>query len=136
MPLADPRPEFRPLAPWPPGTRFLDGPVERVVQGRLPPRPDARSYTGSSAALAADSALAERSEGDFAAERRARDAERQRRKRAAARVEPRVSKIRFRPPAPAARDPCGCSDEIEIEIEIRDWILRTRKEVSPLRGSS
>ena len=112
MPLDAPRPEFHPHAPWPPGIRFLDGPAERVKQGRQPPRPDARSYTGNRAGMAADSALAERSEGDFAAERRARDAERQRRKRAAARVEPRVSKIRSRPPAPAGREPGGCVDAI------------------------
>jgi hypothetical protein len=82
-----PRPEFRPLAPWPDGLRFRDAPTERIMQGRLPPRPDARcSYTGSSAGLAADAEFAERSGGDFTAERLARDAERQRRKREAARA--------------------------------------------------
>jgi hypothetical protein len=84
MPL-DPRPEFRPLAPWPPGLHFLNAPTERVMQGQLPPRPDACSYTGSSAGMAADAEFAERSGGDFTAERRTRDAERQRQKRAAAR---------------------------------------------------
>jgi hypothetical protein len=50
-------------------------------------RPDApRSYTGSSAGLAADSALAELSAGDLTAERLARDAESQGRKRAGARL--------------------------------------------------
>jgi hypothetical protein len=86
MPLDAPRPEFRELAPWPPSIRFRAGPVERIMQGRLPYRPDAHSYAGSTAALAADADLAERSGGDFAAERLARDAARQRRKRAAARA--------------------------------------------------
>jgi hypothetical protein len=97
MPPLDPRPDFRELAPWPPGIRFLDGPAERILQGQLPPRPDhpARTLTGSSAGQATDADLAERSQGDLIAARaRARDAEQQRRKRAAARVEPRVSKIR------------------------------------------
>lgn len=80
----DTRPEFHPLAPWPPGLRFLNGRTERIIQNQLPPRPDdpTRTLTGSSAGLAADSDLAERSEGDFAIERRARDAERARQKRA------------------------------------------------------
>jgi hypothetical protein len=81
-PLDTPRPDFRLLAPWPPGTRFLNGRTERILQNQLPPRPDARSYAGSTADLAANSEFAERSAGDFAAEHRARDAERQRRKRA------------------------------------------------------
>jgi hypothetical protein len=92
MPLDDTRPEFRPLSPWPAGVRFLNGRTERILQAQLPPRPDARTYTGSSAGLAADAEFAERSGGDLAAEQRVRDAERQRRKRAGARVEPRVSK--------------------------------------------
>jgi hypothetical protein len=80
-------PEFRPLAPWPPGTRFLDGRTERILQNQLPPRPDARSYTGSSAALTADSAFAERSVGESdPAESLAKDAARQRQKRTAAAV--------------------------------------------------
>jgi hypothetical protein len=83
MSLDDARPEFRPLAPWPTGIHFSTGPTERVMQNRLPSRPDYRSYAGSTADLAANSEFAERSEGDFAAERRARDAERQRRKRRA-----------------------------------------------------
>jgi hypothetical protein len=86
MPLDTLLPEFRELAPWPVGLRFRDGPVERTLYGRLPPRPDAFSYTGSSAALAADSAFAERSGGDLAAERLARDAARQRAKHADARA--------------------------------------------------
>jgi hypothetical protein len=61
MPIDAPRPEFRPLAPWPPGIRFLDGPVERILQNQLPPRPDGRrSCTGSTAGLTADSTFAER----------------------------------------------------------------------------
>jgi hypothetical protein len=36
MPLDAPHPEFRELAPMPAGIRFLDGPAERVMQGRLP----------------------------------------------------------------------------------------------------
>jgi hypothetical protein len=72
--------EFVPLAPWPADLRFRPGPTERIIQNQLPPRPDACSYTGSTAGLTADAEFAERSEGDFAAERRARDAERQRRK--------------------------------------------------------
>jgi hypothetical protein len=82
MPLDAPRPEFRELAPWPPGTRFLDGRAERILQGQMPPRPDARPYIGSAAGLTADSALAELSAGDLTAERLAKDAARQRRKRA------------------------------------------------------
>jgi hypothetical protein len=107
--LADVRAEFRPLASWPPGLRFLSGPTERVMQAQLPPRPDAHSYTGSTADLAANSEFAERGGGDFAVERRARDTERKRRKRVGARGEPRVSKIRFLPPPPAARDPARIS---------------------------
>jgi hypothetical protein len=73
--------------PWPLGIRFLNGPVERILQSQLPPRPDGpRSLTGSAAGLAADAALAEPGGGDFAAERRARDAERQGRKMAGARA--------------------------------------------------
>jgi hypothetical protein len=53
-------------------------------RANCPLAPDARSYTGSTAGLAADAEFAERSGGDFAAERRARDAERQRRKRVGA----------------------------------------------------
>jgi hypothetical protein len=49
MPLDATRPEFRELAPWPPDLRFLNGPVERIIQNLLPPRPDACSYTGSTA---------------------------------------------------------------------------------------
>jgi hypothetical protein len=79
-------PEFRELTPMPPGTRFLNGRTERILQNRLPPRPDACSYTGSTADLAAQSALAELSGADLIAERRARDAESQRRKRAGARL--------------------------------------------------
>jgi hypothetical protein len=87
MPLDNPRPEFRELAPWPDGLRFLDGRTERVMQAQLPPRPDGpRSYTGSTAGLAADAEFAERSGGDFTEERRATDAERQMAKRAAAGV--------------------------------------------------
>jgi hypothetical protein len=86
MPIHAPRPEFRELAPWPAGLRFLDGPVERIKQNRLPPRPDSRSYAGSSAGLTADSAFAEPGVGDLTAERLAQDAERQRRKRATARA--------------------------------------------------
>jgi hypothetical protein len=110
-------PPTLPLAPWPPGIRFLDGPAERILQGQLPARPDnpSRPLLGSAASLTADSALAELSGGDLTAERRARDAERQRRKRAAARVEPRVSKIRFLPLAPAACDPCGHLDAIDAQ---------------------
>jgi hypothetical protein len=85
MPLDAPRPEFHPLAPWPP-VRFLNGRTERIVQNQLPPRPDPVSYTGSSAGLTADAEFAERGGGDFAPERRARDAERQKRKRAGARL--------------------------------------------------
>jgi hypothetical protein len=59
MPLDAPRPEFREVAPMPPSIRFLNGPTERILQGQLPPRPDARSYTGSSAGLTADAAFAE-----------------------------------------------------------------------------
>jgi hypothetical protein len=70
MPLDAPRPEFRPLTPWPPGIRFLNGPTEQILQGQLPPRPDARSYTGSTAALTADAALAERGAGELIVERR------------------------------------------------------------------
>jgi hypothetical protein len=57
----DHRPEFRPLAPWPTGLRYRNAPTERVIQGRLPPRPDnpARALIGSSAGQAADDALAE-----------------------------------------------------------------------------
>jgi hypothetical protein len=83
MPLADTRPEFRELAPWPPGIRYLNGPVERILQNWLPARPDARSYAGSTGALAADSTFAERGWGELTAARRTRDAARQRRKRAA-----------------------------------------------------
>jgi hypothetical protein len=67
------RPEFRPLAPMPPGVRFLDAPTERIMQAQLPPRPDASSYTGSSAGLTADAEFAERGGGDFSAERRGRE---------------------------------------------------------------
>jgi hypothetical protein len=81
MPLDDTRPEFIPLAPWPDGIHFSMGPTERILQNQLPPRPDPVSYTGSTAALAADAEFAERSDGDFAAERRERDTERKRRKR-------------------------------------------------------
>jgi hypothetical protein len=57
----DHRPEFRPIAPWPAGLRFRNGPTERVMQGQLPPRPDHPdlSLIGSSAGQAADSELAE-----------------------------------------------------------------------------
>jgi hypothetical protein len=57
----DHRPEFRQLAPWPPGLRYRNGPVERILQGQLPPRPDnpACALIGSSAGQAADDALAE-----------------------------------------------------------------------------
>jgi hypothetical protein len=89
MPLDDTRAEFRPLAPWPSDLRYQPGRTERGIQGRLPPRPDARSYTGSAAGLVADADLAELSGGDFAAERRAQDAARQRRKRAGARGDSR-----------------------------------------------
>jgi hypothetical protein len=86
MPLDAPRPEFRPIAPWPAGLRFRDAPTERVIQNLLPPRPDACSYTGSTAGLAVDAEFAEPSGGDLVAQRRAVDAERQRAKRAAARA--------------------------------------------------
>jgi hypothetical protein len=62
MPLDNPHHEFREIAPWP-RTRFLDGPAEPALYGRLPPRPDdvRRSYAGCSAAgQAADSEFAER----------------------------------------------------------------------------
>jgi hypothetical protein len=60
MPLDDLPPEFRPLAPWPASLRFPpDGRTERILQNQLPPRPDARSYTGSTAALAADAEFAD-----------------------------------------------------------------------------
>jgi hypothetical protein len=55
----DVRPEFRELAPMPPTVRYLAGPTERILQNQLPPRPDARSYTGSTAALAADAEFGE-----------------------------------------------------------------------------
>jgi hypothetical protein len=84
MPLDAPRPEFRELAPWPPGIRYLNSRTERILQNQLPPRPDACSYTGSTAGLAADAEFAERSYEDSAAEHRVQDAERQRRKRTAA----------------------------------------------------
>jgi hypothetical protein len=83
MPLDDTRPEFRELIPRP-RAWYIDGPVERLLQARLPPRPDYHSYTGSTAGQAADAEFAERSGGDSAVERRTRDAERQRRKRAGA----------------------------------------------------
>jgi hypothetical protein len=84
MPGSDEHPEFRPLAPWPPGLRYLNGPTERILQNQLPPRPDACSYTGSTAGLSLESEFAERWGEDLIEERRARDAERKRRKRAAA----------------------------------------------------
>jgi hypothetical protein len=80
--------------------RLMTGPLSRLTgrpaSGSATARPSgssraacpraltipARTLTGSSAGLAADADLAERSEGAFAAERRARDAERQRRTRA------------------------------------------------------
>ena len=88
MPLDAPRPEFRELAPWPPALRFLSGPTERILQNQLPHRPDNPSHSliGSAAGLAADAEFAERSGGDFTAERRTRDAERQMAKRTAARA--------------------------------------------------
>jgi hypothetical protein len=64
-------PEFREIIPWPPGLQYLDGPTERVMQGQLPPRPDYRSYVGSSADLAANHEFAERGGGDLVEERRA-----------------------------------------------------------------
>jgi hypothetical protein len=39
MPLDDPRPEFRELAPWPPGTRFLAGPGSSKINYHLAPTP-------------------------------------------------------------------------------------------------
>jgi hypothetical protein len=53
--------EFLLLRPWPPGLRFRDGPVERILQGRMPSRPDNPACTliGSSAGQAADCELAE-----------------------------------------------------------------------------
>jgi hypothetical protein len=81
VPLDAPCPEFRELFPWPDGLRYLNGRTERILQNWLPPRPDYRSYTGSTAAQAADADLAEPGGGDFAAERRVRDAERKRPKR-------------------------------------------------------
>jgi hypothetical protein len=65
MPLDALRSDFRELAPWPSGIRFLNGPTERILQNQLPPRPDnpSRSLLGSTANLAADSAFAERSSG-------------------------------------------------------------------------
>jgi hypothetical protein len=76
MTIRIPHPEFLELAPRP-RTRFIDGPVELALYGRLPPRPDdvRRSYAGSSAGLTADSG--ELSAGDLTAERLARDAARQ-----------------------------------------------------------
>jgi hypothetical protein len=85
MPLDDHHPEFRQLAPMPPGVRYHYGPVERILQNQMPPRPDAHSYSGSTGALAADAELAEAGWGELTAARRARDAARKRRKRAAAR---------------------------------------------------
>jgi hypothetical protein len=87
MPFDD-HPEFRELAPWPLDLRYRDAPTERVLYGRLPPRPDnpSRSYSGSSASLMVDADLAERSYGDSAAEHRAKDAARRRQKKAAARA--------------------------------------------------
>jgi hypothetical protein len=60
-------------APSPPGIRYRDAPTERIMQGRLPPRPDhpARTLTGSSAGMAADADLAERGDGNLVEERRA-----------------------------------------------------------------
>ena len=87
MPLDDTRHEFRLLAPMSPGVRYQNAPTtERILQNQLPARADPCSYAGSTGALAADAEFAERSYGDSAAERRARDAERQRQKRAAARA--------------------------------------------------
>jgi hypothetical protein len=86
-PLDDTPPEFRHLAPWPTDLHFRASPTERIMQNLLPPRPDhpARTLTGSSAGLTADSEFAEGG-GELAVERRAKDAERQRRKRAGARL--------------------------------------------------
>jgi hypothetical protein len=71
-------PPPRPLASRPPGLRYLNGPTERILQNQLPPRPDACSYTGSTAGLSLESEFAERGGEDLIEERRARDAERKR----------------------------------------------------------
>jgi hypothetical protein len=58
----DHRPDLKLLAPWPPSLRFRDGRTERILQNRLPPRPDnpAHALIGSSAGQAAEDPLAER----------------------------------------------------------------------------
>jgi hypothetical protein len=83
MPLDDDaRLEFRELIPRP-DTWYFSVRAERILlQAQLPPRPDYRSCTGSTGALATTSEFAERDWGDGAVERRARDTERKRRKRA------------------------------------------------------
>jgi hypothetical protein len=55
------RPDLKLLAPWPPGIRFRDGPVERILQNQLPPRPDnpAHALIGNSGGACADAELAE-----------------------------------------------------------------------------
>jgi hypothetical protein len=63
-----------------PRTRFLDGPTERAIYGRLPSRPDDPriSLLGSTAAQTADTEFAEPDYGDLVVEHRVQDAERKR----------------------------------------------------------
>jgi hypothetical protein len=84
MPLDSLDHEFRPLADWPRDLHFSTGRTERILQNQLPPRPDYRSYTGSTSALATASEFAEPDFGDMAAEHRAADRERKRAKRVGA----------------------------------------------------
>lgn len=54
------RHELRELKPWPSGTRFADGPVERRTIARISPQDSRRSLTGSSAVMAIQSIFADR----------------------------------------------------------------------------
>ena len=51
---------FTPKRPWPPGMHFEDGPTERVIDRKMPPRPTQAGEYGSTGLRCIDSPFAAR----------------------------------------------------------------------------